>query len=90
MSKTILYFKNEDVMKPQPWPVAYDIAGIVTSGLGPDDGAFLVGFGPVDEFRITVLRADATPENVLGLAPTFSAGGHFFKWALEVRELVTQ
>jgi hypothetical protein len=77
---TIIKFQTEDVMQPQPWPIGVDDDGKVTSGLGPDDGAHLVGFGPRDEWTITVLRSQMTPENVVGLSPTFSDGHGLFQW----------
>jgi hypothetical protein len=87
---TILYFKHEDVMTPKPWPVAIDGNGFVLSGLGSDDGSKLVGFGPKGAFTVTVIRKDMTPENVVGLVPTFSDGNGFFEWALEVQEVVVR
>lgn len=93
----------EDVHQSQPWPVGLapepvrgypDITRwVVTSGLGPDDdGATLVGFGPVGKQHITVLpdAAVADPSTVVGLAPTFSDGDGFFEWAIAIAELTVQ
>lgn len=87
--KMLIHFEHTDVMQPVPWAVAIDHEHMVTSGLGHEDGAFLVGFGPKDEQRITVLLEDAqeNPETVVGLVPTFTRNGKLFVWNLAVTRL---
>jgi hypothetical protein len=89
MSKIIIEFEHEDVMTPRPWPVGINAEGIVTSGLGPDDGATLIGFGPKGKQEITVwlIAASTNPEIVKGLVPTFSNEGGLFEWSLPIAEL---
>jgi len=90
MSKLIIEFQHEDVMQPRPWPVGVSADDIVTSGLGHDDGARLLGFGPLGEQNVTVSpeAARTDPQSVIGLAPTFSnVGGNMFEWRYLVREL---
>lgn len=87
----IIEFQHHDVLEPRPWPVAVDSQGIVTSGLGPDDGATLIGFGPKGEQRITVwlVAASQKPEIVKGLVPSFSDinGKGLFEWSIPIAEL---
>lgn len=75
----------------RPWPVGVDADGTVRSGLGPDDGAKLIGFGPLGANRVDVWPADAVedPSSVVGLVPTFS-DGNFFEWAMPIVELSVQ
>ena len=97
--RMIISFVNEDIHRPQPWPVGLDenpVPGfesvthwVVSSGLGNDDGAVLVGFGPIHEQHISVLPEVAIdqPHLIEGLAATFSKDGGFFEWAIPVKEL---
>lgn len=90
MSKLIIEFQHEDVMQPRPWPVGVNADDIVTSGLGHDDGARLLGFGLQGEQTVTVFpdAARKDPASIVGLVPTFSsAGGGMFEWSHPVREM---
>lgn len=98
----IISYRRDNLDKPQPWPVGLDekpVAGyddlthwVVSSGLGDDDGAVLVGFGPVGEYRVVVMpeAAAADPTSAEGLAATFSKGDGFFEWAMPVNELTVR
>lgn len=89
MSKLIIAFQNLDVMQPHPWPVGINDEDIVTSGLGDDDGAKILGFGTLGEQSVSVWIEEARrdPASVVGLAPTFSNRGGFFEWQHVVAEL---
>jgi hypothetical protein len=91
MSRLIIAFESVAIHRSQPWPVGVDDNDIVTSGLGKDDGAKLVGFGELGDNRITVfpdaVRRD--PELAVGLVPTFSDGS-FFEWALRIKEVTVR
>jgi len=85
----IIHFKmGEDFFTP--WPVGVDDDNNVVSGLGRDDGAWLVGFGPLGEQHVTVLTDQALedPARVVGLVPTFSKEGGFFEWQCVVSEML--
>jgi hypothetical protein len=90
MAETLLLsYQRDDVKQPQPWPVAVDLqTSLVTSGLGPDDGAFLIGFGPAGEQRITVYLAAAVekPEVVTGMTATFSKDDNLFLWNIPIAD----
>jgi len=92
-SALIIHFTNPDVRtQPQPWPVQVRGNNVVASGLGPDDGATLIGFGPLGRQTITQLP-DAVREDpslAVGLAPSFSNGDGFFEWACLVSEVETR
>lgn len=68
-----------------PYPIHVDVDGIVRSGLGGDDGARLLGFGPRDAQKVTVPWEDAleAPESVVGLVATFGFG-NVFAWDIPV------
>ena len=85
--RVIIQFETADDGR-RPWPVGVDPDGTVTSGLGPDDGAKLIGFGPLGENRVTVWPGDAVedPASVVGLVATFGKG-NFFEWAIPIAEL---
>lgn len=85
----VIHFEHKDIHDPAPWPVAVDGENTVQSGLGRDDGARLIGFGPLGAQRVTVFAEDAIqdPARVVGLAPTF-ADGNMFSWNMPVSELV--
>jgi hypothetical protein len=77
-----------------PWPIAVDPEGDVQSGLGDDDGARIIGFGPAGEQRIEVTWQVAclAPDSVVGMSASFSDGEHFFVWKptvarIEIKEL---
>lgn len=85
--RMIIQFQHEDVMEPKPWPVVVDENWEVTSGLGYDDGSFLLGFGPAGEQEITVYPRDVVknPKLAEGLTATFSGkDGKFFLWNIPV------
>lgn len=91
MSKIIIEFEHTDVMSPRPWPVGINEQAVVTSGLGPDDGATLIGFGPKGAQEITVwlVAASEKPEIVKGLVPTFASrdGSGLFEWSIPIAEI---
>ena len=89
MSKLIIDFQHTDVMQPRPWAIGVDADNDVTSGLGPDDGARLIGFGTQGEQSVSVWPEDARkdPASVVGLVPTFSDGDNMFEWQHVVGEL---
>jgi hypothetical protein len=89
MAKTIIKFESEGLSQSHPWPVGLDENNVVTSGLGPDDGAILIGFGERGQYSIDVVAEDAckNPDSVVGLVPTFVKGGSMFEWTCIVAEL---
>lgn len=89
MSTMIITFEHKDVMRPRPWPVAIGADNEVLSGLGPDDGATLVGFGPAGEQTITIFPETVreAPEAAIGLTPTFSKDEGLFLWNQVVAEV---
>lgn len=102
MKRMIITYDMQEDTKVTPWPIGLAEERLpqdeqrtrwkVTSGLGPDDGAILVGFGPLTEQRVTVFpeAAAADPASVVGLAASFSDGAGFFEWAIPVAELSIQ
>lgn len=89
MSRIIIDFKHDDVMQPKPWPVAVK-DGTVTSGLGTDDGANLIGFGEPGAQSVTVYLEDVIddPSRAVGLSPTFAGGASgLFEWGYVVAEI---
>lgn len=82
----IINFEAVDVRSPQPWPVRIDARGLVTSGLGDDDGACLVGFGPAGEQRVTYFAdEELNLEELVGMQPTFvDPAGKMFLWRLTI------
>lgn len=85
----IIRFSNPDVRNsPRPWPVEVDDTFTVLNGLGSDDGALLIGFGPLGAQRIDVLAEDglADPSKVIGMVPSFANGG-IFEWSCEVASI---
>lgn len=89
MKQITITLDQTDVMKPRPWPIRLDADYKVTSGLGQDDGALLVGFGPAGQQTITVYaeQAVADPASVVGLTATFS-DGNLFLWGIPVKTFV--
>jgi hypothetical protein len=85
----IITFVHDDIHQPRPWPVAVDEHNDVTSGLGPDDGARLIGFGPQSSETAVVYPDDVRgdPTLALGLVPSFSDGRGLFAWNLLVAEV---
>lgn len=90
MSKLIIQFEHPDVMDPAPRPVGISAENVVTSGLGHDNGALLVGFGSQGAQRVEIFvdEARSKPEDVLGLAPTFVKNGKLFEWPRPVASIV--
>lgn len=87
--RLVLSFRAEDVHDPTPWPVAIDTqTGRVISGLGDDDGAYLVGFGPAGEQSVTIYLAAASEDlSVLtGMTATFSNNDALFLWNVPIAE----
>ena len=86
MSKIVIDFKHEDVHQPKPWPVGI-ADGIVTSGLGKDDGAVLIGFAKADTQALAFMpeEIDTIDFEAEDIVPVFSANGGFFNWNLPVR-----
>lgn len=89
MCQITITLDQPDVMKPRPYAIRMDANYKVTSGLGTDDGAHLVGFGPAGEQRITVFaeQAIADPASVVGMTATFS-DGNLFVWDIPVKSFV--
>lgn len=89
MSKLIIEFQHTDVMQSKPWPIGIDADNIVKSGLGPDDGALLIGFGPFGEQSVSVMPEDARkdPATVVGMSPSFSNAGGLFSWFATISAL---
>lgn len=87
MSKIIIHFEQQDVHQPQPWPIGIT-DGTVTSGLGKDDGATLIGFAERGTYVVKVFAkaAEADPASVVGLVPVFGNGG-MFNWDIPVRSM---
>lgn len=83
MSKLIINFEAQPDLSV-PWPVGVE-NGTVTSGLGNDDGARLVGFGKQGEYHIDVFPEAVIndPSLAVGLVPTF-ANGTLFEWGVKV------
>lgn len=83
MSSLIINFESLPDLST-PWPVAVK-DGVVTSGLGKDDGARLVGFGEQGEYHIAVYPEQVIddPALAVGLVPTF-ANGNLFEWSVKV------
>jgi hypothetical protein len=90
MSMLIHFRADKDFRTP--WPVQVDDQGVVTTGLGRDDGANLIGFGPLGEQRITVypIAVWDRPEAAVGLVPTFASkdGEGPFEWQCIVSEVL--
>lgn len=87
--RLVLSFSSEDVHAPTPWPVGIDMStGRVISGLGPDDGAHLVGFGPAGEQTVTVYLAAAAEDLsvLVGMTATFSKDDQLFLWNVPISE----
>lgn len=74
-----------------PYSVFVDENDTVTSGLGDDDGATFMGFGPRNEQRVTVTPAEARdkPALAVGLVATF-AYGSIFAWDIPVKSFGAQ
>lgn len=90
MSKIVIDFKHEDVHQPRPWPVGISDE-IVTSGLGADDGAQLIGFAHagvqgIERFADEWRGIDFEEQDWV---PVFSANGGFFNWNLPIRGIRT-
>jgi hypothetical protein len=87
----LIHFKMAEDFRT-PWPVQVDEHGTVTLGLGPDDGANLLGFGPLGEQRITVfpIAVFEDPSIAVGLVPTFASkdGKGPFEWQCIVDEVL--
>ena len=76
MSRLVIDLKrDDDIMVPAPWPIGLE-DGVVTSGLGHDDGAVLIGFAKKDEQSLAYM-----PEQI----DTISDGKGFFNWNIPVR-----
>lgn len=90
MSKIVIDFKHEDVHQPRPWPIGITDE-IVTSGLGNDDGAQLIGFAKKDEQVLAYFLEDADDIDFEAedIVPVFSADGGFFNWNLPIRGIRT-
>lgn len=89
MTRLLIEFKHDNVNMPKPWPVAVT-DHIVTSGLGPDDGSFLVGFGTEGAYTVEVLYDDAVvhPHKVEGLVPVLVDHGQvMFNWDLPIKTM---
>ncbi|WP_025157233.1 hypothetical protein [Leifsonia aquatica] len=86
--KAVIHLEHNDPHDRAPWPIGIDENKRVTSGLGPDDGASLIGFGPAGSYDVTVFAeaALANPESVVGLVATFGNGG-MFSWNVPVARL---
>lgn len=85
----IIDFQHDDVHQPRPWPVGIKSDNAVTSGLGSDDGATLVGFArhgqqelvwTVDEAR----DIDFTAEKIV---PVFANQTGLFNWDIPIRDI---
>lgn len=89
--KMLIEFAHHDVMKARPWPVAIDKDDTVTSGLGRDDGAGLLGFQEQGVQRVTVTIEEVMedPGLAVGLYPVFANGG-VFAWALPIRSVTVR
>ena len=72
--------QSAPVTQPQPWPIALSEDLDVESGLGPDDGARLVGFqeGDVQHVVLTAGEFRTDPAAAVGLVPVFSDGRGMF------------
>lgn len=79
--------RDEDIMVPAPWPIGIDANGVVTSGLGNDDGAVLIGFAQsnVQGLEHTADEIDSIDWEAQDLVPVFSKNGGFFNWQVPVR-----
>ncbi len=89
MSKLIIEFKHKDVHEPRPWPVGINDDNIVTSGLGPDDGAVWIGFARKGEqayFAATIDFLDIDFEKQ-DIVPVFTNNGSMFNWDIPIREI---
>ena len=87
----IIHFEMDKNFRT-PWPVQVDEQSVVTSGLGHDDGANLLGFGPLGEQRVTVypIAVWEDPSIAVGLVPSFAAkdGKGPFEWQCVVSEVL--
>lgn len=79
--------RDDDIMVPAPWPIGIDADNKVTSGLGNDDGAILIGFAKAGEQGLTHYTEDidAIDWDAEELVPVFSKDGGFFNWNIPVR-----
>ena len=88
MSKLVIDFKrDDDIMVPAPWPIGLDDNNVVTSGLGHDDGAVLIGFA-IEGEQTVVFFADQIADidwEQDSLVPVFSKDNKFFNWNIPVR-----
>lgn len=90
MTRIVIDFQHTDINEPMPWPLGINDELVVTSGLGPDDGAILIGFGPRGHSRetgITRHPVDALnePGALVGMTASFSKDGNLFEWDLPIR-----
>lgn len=88
MNSLIIDFKrDEDIMVPAPWPVGIDATNKVTSGLGNDDGSFLIGFAQPGVEGLAYMPEDIGDIDFEAeeLVPVFSNGKGFFNWNLIIR-----
>lgn len=90
----VIHFEPSPESGASPASVAVDPNGDVQSGLGPDDGARIIGFGPAgkQEIEVTWQVACLAPDSVVGMTASFSDGEHFFVWlpvvqSIEIKEL---
>ena len=90
MSKIVIDFKHEDVHQPKPWPIGITDE-IVTSGLGNDDGAQLIGFAKKGEQVLAYFLEDTDDIDfeTQDIVPVFSANGGFFNWDIPIRGIRT-
>ena len=87
MSRLVIDLKrDDDIMVPAPWPIGLE-DGVVTSGLGHDDGAVLIGFAKKDEQSLAYMpeQIDTIDWDSEELVPVFSDGKGFFNWNIPVR-----
>lgn len=89
MSRLIITFESLGVHQPQPWPIGIDENNIVTSGLGRDDGATLIGFGVQRNYHVDVYASEIRehPEKAVGLVPTFATASGMFEWSIRIKEV---
>lgn len=87
MTRLIIEF-DIDKHNQRPWPILVDGEDTVISGLGPDDGSRLLGFGPFGAQRVDIFPeiVRQEPAAAKGLVATFSNGTPF-EWQVTVREV---
>lgn len=80
---------NTEPMGKQPWSVVVAENGDIIHGR--PDADYLIGFGPIDSYEITVLKTAffEDPDSALGLAPRFQKSGDMFSVDLPVAKVDT-